>query len=105
MGKTKRRWKKVNSKLIYQNKWIKLLEDRVVRPDGKEGIYAYMEKPVGVFSVVYDQEDGSIYLIKQHRYPIDKTILEIPGGVAESDDYEKEAKKELEEETGITAEI
>ncbi len=33
-----RGWKTKNTKLIYSNPWIKIHEDNVIRPDGKEGI-------------------------------------------------------------------
>ncbi len=49
-----RKWKKINSKLIYSNPWIKLHEDSVFRPDGKEGIYAFLEKKAGNFIIAQD---------------------------------------------------
>lgn len=33
-----RGWKRINSKLVYSNPWIKVYEDEVEKPDGKKGI-------------------------------------------------------------------
>jgi len=98
-----RNWKKINSKLIYSNPWIKLHEDSVFRPDGKEGIYAFLEKQAGNFIIAQD-EDNFIYLINEYRYPLQKNILQLPAGVIDNGDVLEQAQKELREETGITAE-
>jgi ADP-ribose pyrophosphatase len=98
-----RRWKRIKRQLIYQNPWIKLWEDKVIRPDGKIGIYGFLEKPTGIFIIAYSDKNKSIYFLKQHRYPINKTIYEIPAGVTSNNNYLSEAKRELKEETGFTA--
>ena len=95
-------WKKINSKLVYSNPWIKIHEDTVFRPDGKEGIYSFLEKRPGNFIIALDS-DGFIYLINEYRYPISKNILQLPAGVIDTDDVLGQAKKELKEETGIVA--
>lgn len=96
-------WKKINSKLVYSNSWIKIHEDIVVRPDDKKGIYAFLEKPAGNFIIALDK-DSSIYFINEYRYPLQKRILQLPGGVIDTNDVLGQAKKELIEETGIVAE-
>lgn len=98
-----RSWKKLSSKLIYKNPWIKIHEDQVIRPDGNKGIYGYLEKPTGVFIIPYSVKNKSIFLIRQNRYPIKKVIYEIPAGIVSSKNYLSEAKRELFEETGIKA--
>ena len=97
-----RGWKKINSKLVYSNPWIKIHEDTVFRPDGKEGIYAFLEKPAGNFIIALDKDD-SIYFINEYRYPLQKNILQLPAGVIDVNDILGQAKKELIEETGIIA--
>lgn len=97
----KRTWKKIKSKIVYQNPWIKLYEDEVIRPDGKKGIYGYLFKYPGTFIVVLDGD--SIYLIEEYRYPVKKNILNLPAGVVEGKSALKSAKRELFEETGIIA--
>lgn len=97
-----REWKKINSKLIYSNPWIKIHEDSVFRPDGKEGIYAFLEKQAANFIIAQD-ENNFVYLIKEYRYPLQKNILQLPAGVIDNENIIEQAQKELREETGISA--
>jgi len=97
-----RNWKTLSSKIVYKNHWIKIHEDKVLRPDSQEGIYAYLEKPAGTFTIALDKTNH-IYLIKEYRYPIKSTIIQLPAGVMETNNIIQQAKKELLEETGITA--
>jgi 8-oxo-dGTP pyrophosphatase MutT (NUDIX family) len=96
-------WKRESSTLVYRNHWIKVHEDKVIRPDGKPGIYGYLEKPPGAF-IIPQEADGSIYLLRQFRYPVNTIVTELPCGVIEnSSDPFGEAQRELFEETNITA--
>ena len=48
--------------------------------------------------------DGAIWLVGQHRYPLDAYSWEIPeGGSPETELPEETAKRELREETGLVA--
>lgn len=97
-----RKWKKISSKIIYKNSWIKVREDAVIRPDGERGIYGFLEKTAGNWIIVLDN-DNFIYLINEYRYPVKKMFLQIPCGVINSGNIIQQAKKELFEETGIKA--
>ncbi|MFA6391332.1 MAG: NUDIX hydrolase [Patescibacteria group bacterium] len=97
-----RTWKKLNSKIVYSNSWIKVHEDQVLKPDGKEGIYGYLEKNQACFVIALDNEEN-IYLVKQFRYALQKTILELPAGTVNNEDIADRAKAELLEEAGIEA--
>jgi 8-oxo-dGTP pyrophosphatase MutT (NUDIX family) len=101
MKKIKREWKTLNSKIVYQNPWMKVYEDKLLNPEGKEGIYGYTVKPDAVFIIAMDKE--SIFLLKEYRYVIKKSILNIPAGAVENKNFLENAKRELIEETGITA--
>jgi ADP-ribose pyrophosphatase len=96
-------WHRLSSKEIYDNPWIRLREDAVIRPDGKEGIYGvvhFKNVAVGVLPI----EDDYIYLVGQYRYPLEAYSWEIPeGGCPEHEDTLEAAKRELEEETGLLA--
>lgn len=102
MKKQTRNWKTVNSKIVYQNPWIKVREDSVVRPDGEKGIYGVLEKFPGVFIIALDK-DNSVFLNEEYRYPIKKAFWQLPAGVISGRNIPENAKRELQEETGITA--
>lgn len=96
-------WKIRGTRNVYENPWISVREDEVVRPDGKPGIYGvvhYKNSAVGVLPV----EDDHVYLVGQYRYPLGEYSWEIPeGGCPESEEPLQAAKRELKEETGLTA--
>lgn len=96
-------WKKINSKIAYQNPWIKVREDLVVRPDGSSGSYAIVETNGPSVFIVALTPELEIYLIKLFRYPTQKWSWELPGGGFSGLEPLEEAKKELEEETGLVA--
>jgi ADP-ribose pyrophosphatase len=96
-------WKTLGSKIAYQNPWIRVREDIVIRPDGAEGIYGVVEcrKATGVVALTEDQE---VYLVGQYRYTMEEYSWEIIEGGAEADEPPLEAaKRELAEEAGLIA--
>ncbi len=97
-------WTTHSSRTIYENPWIRVREDQVTRPDGQPGIYGVVQfrnKAVGVLPVA---ENEDIWLVGQHRYPLDQYSWEIPeGGCPVDEDVEACARRELVEETGLTA--
>lgn len=103
LDETKNPWRTLSVRDVYDNSWIGVREDRVVRPDGEEGIYGvvhFKNRAIGVLAV----EDGEVYLIGQYRYPLGQYSWEIPeGGCAADEDPLAAAQRELEEETGLSA--
>ncbi|HVF58026.1 MAG TPA: NUDIX hydrolase [Pyrinomonadaceae bacterium] len=97
-------WRRVSSRKLYENPWISVREDAVVRPDGEPGIYGVVHfKNIAIGILAVEGED--IYLVGQYRYPLNQYSWEIPeGGCPEGEDPLDAAKRELEEETGLKAE-
>ena len=100
---TKSPWKTIASKRVYDNPWIAVREDQVIRPDGERGIYGvvhYKNIAVGVLPI----EEDHIYLVGQYRYPLEQYSWEIPeGGCPEGEEPLRAAQRELREETGLEA--
>jgi 8-oxo-dGTP pyrophosphatase MutT (NUDIX family) len=95
-------WKTLSSRVVYENPWIGVREDAVIRPDGTPGIYGvvhFKNRAIGVLPV---DRDGTIWLVGQHRYPLDAYSWEIPeGGCPITESPEETARRELREETGL----
>ncbi|MDO8529095.1 MAG: NUDIX hydrolase [bacterium] len=97
-------WKKLSSKVVYESPWLTTIEDSVIQPNGKKGIYSVVERKPANFIIPYDSKTDSIYLLKEFRYPLQKEIWNIPAGAIEKGETELgSAKKELFQETGIKA--
>ena len=61
---------------------------------------------LGASAVVPVDADGNVWLVRQFRACIDQVLLEIPAGKLDAKDEDRllAAKRELREETGLTAE-
>ena len=97
-------WQTLSTRTVYANPWLRLREDRVIRPDGQEGIYGVVEIRPSVGIVALNTED-EIALVGQWRYAHHKFSWEIPtgGSSAEDEHILDAAKRELAEETGLRA--
>ena len=88
----------LDSKVVYENKWLRLREDRIRRSSGNEGIYGVVEKPD--FAIILPIEGDTVYMVEQYRYTIKQRQLELPQGAWEANpdaDPIELAKGELEE--------
>jgi 8-oxo-dGTP pyrophosphatase MutT (NUDIX family) len=89
------------TRLVYENPWLSLREDRVRRLDGAEGIYSVVDKPD--FALVIPIDGDRVHLVEQYRYPLGRRCVEFPQGHAPGSSPLEVAKTELAEETGLTA--
>ncbi len=97
-------WQTKSSKVTYENPWIIVKEDEVIRPDGSDGVYGVVSlKSPSVFVVPVD-DDGNTYISLQERYTTQQESWEIAAGAIDGQSYIDAAKRELLEETGIQAE-
>jgi ADP-ribose pyrophosphatase len=88
---------------LYQGKVFSTIVDDVEYPSGRKGIREVAQHPGGA-AILAMFPDQTILMIRQHRYPLDKFIWELPAGKLEpGEDPLHCAKRELEEETGYAA--
>lgn len=97
-------WTRRSRRVAYDNPWITIWHDEVIRPDGQPGIYGVVHfEGLAVGVVVFDDDDR-ILLVGQHRYTLDAMSWEIPeGGVPAGEGALDGAARELREETGVVA--
>jgi 8-oxo-dGTP pyrophosphatase MutT (NUDIX family) len=93
------------TRVVYENRWMRVREDTVRRRDGSDGIYGVVEKPDFVV-VVAAEPDGRLHLVQQFRYPVCNRYWEFPQGSWEATPGANPlevARGELKEETGLEA--
>ncbi|MBT8115753.1 MAG: NUDIX hydrolase, partial [Arenicella sp.] len=92
------------SKTIYQGKLIQLHHEKVALPGGKHTFFDIVRHPGGaVIAAINEQEE--ICLLKQWRHALQEYIWELPAGCLETGESPlSTARRELEEEAGVTAE-
>jgi len=96
-------WTIKESKVVYENPWLKVVEDSVIRPDGKDGIHATVEIAPGV-SVLPITKNKEVILLNNYQYALGKESITAAGGSIDKNESPEEAvNRELKEETGLTA--
>ncbi|RZK55895.1 MAG: NUDIX hydrolase [Pedobacter sp.] len=97
-------WKVLESKEIYDNNWIKLTEHQVLNPAGGNGIYGEVHFKNIAIGILPLDEELNTWLVGQYRFPTKSYSWEIvEGGGPLNDDPLESAKRELAEETGLSA--
>ena len=97
-------WKPKASKTIYDNPWLSLHEDEVINPGGGISHYGKVHFKNIAIGIIPVDENNNTWLVGQYRYVLDCYSWEIPmgGGPLHIDPLES-AKRELKEETGLSA--
>ena len=89
---------------IFKGRIIDLNVHDITLPNGKKSKREIVNHP-GAVAVIAVTDDNKMILVTQYRKALEKTIAEIPAGKLEKGEESLScAKRELEEETGITAE-
>ena len=90
----------LKSDVIYRGKVFNTRVDQIEYDSGNKSIREVAEHPGGAV-VVPVTDDGKIIMVTQHRFPVDKVLLELPAGkLGRAEDPLICAVRELEEETG-----
>lgn len=98
------------SRPIYDGRIVRLSIDTVQFPDGSAGELEMIRHSgaAAILPIKDDPgaDDPTIILIRQYRYAADGYLLEVPAGRPDAPDeaWEACARRELREETGLSAE-
>ncbi|GCD19370.1 hypothetical protein CTKZ_09320 [Cellulomonas algicola] len=96
-------WTTTGSRVVYENPWIRVREDQVLRPDGGPGVYGVVEVRNHSVFVVALTDDDEVVLVSQRRYTTGAVSVEVPAGGTDGEDPLVAAQRELAEETGLAA--
>jgi 8-oxo-dGTP pyrophosphatase MutT (NUDIX family) len=104
MSQTRNPWRTLTVREVYDNAWIRVTAEDVIKPSGDPGIYGKVSFKNLACGIIPLADNGDIWLVGQHRYPLDLYSWEIPmGGVPRGEDALAGARRELKEETGLIA--
>jgi ADP-ribose pyrophosphatase len=92
-----------SEKELFQGRIIRLVERKLVLPNGRRTTFHIVEHP-GAVAIVPVHANGDVVLLKQFRPSIGMEIYEIPAGTIEKGEGPlATAKREIVEETGFKA--
>lgn len=96
----------LEERTVFHNKWLLVYNDRVRFPNGKEGTYIRVSKPMSAAGVAGSSilaltEGNSVILENTFRHPVRRWSLEAPRGSWDAGETPRAtAERELREETG-----
>jgi 8-oxo-dGTP pyrophosphatase MutT (NUDIX family) len=97
-------WHTKSIREVYDNPWIQISHHEVITPAGTDGVYGVVHFKNLAIGIVPLDEEGNTWLVGQYRYTLKEYSWEIPeGGCPLGTDPLESARRELREETGITA--
>jgi len=97
--------KVLESRTVYDKHGRVVLEDLLEFADGSRHEWIYFKTLGHAVAIAAFTEDDRMILTKQYRHPFGRVIYDIPaGGMKDAETPEQSALRELEEETGYTAE-
>ena len=97
-------WKKLTSRIVFDNDWITVYEEQVINPGGGQNDYGRVHFKNKAIAIVPLDDAGNTWLVGQNRYTLGVFSWELPmGGAPYDEDPLAAAKSELKEETGLTA--
>ena len=70
-----------STRVVYENRWMRVHEDRTEHPDGSPGLYSWVEKPPAALIVALDE--SHTWLVEEFRHPLQARFWEFPQGTGD----------------------
>lgn len=94
---------KIDGETVFKGRLLDVRKDSVKLPDGNTAVREHIVHQ-GAVVVLPVSSKGTVFFVKQFRYPLGKEILELPAGKIDAgEDPFLTAKRELLEEIGGTS--
>jgi len=99
------KWKILNSKIVFDNKWCRVRQDEIELPSGQVIDDFFVNVRPDIALILPLTENKEIVFVRQYRHGVGKILLELPAGAfdAQQESSFVAAARELEEETGYVA--
>lgn len=95
--------KTLERETLFQGRIVTLWVDQAELPNGRTTVREVVGHPGGV-CVLPLEEDGTVYTVKQWRYPFARVVEELPAGKLDGpEEHRAGAIRELSEEVGVEA--
>ena len=83
--------KRVGSEIVFKGEFLNLYKDRVIASDGHSGVREYFSHP-GAVAILPFLTNKTLLLERQWRYPLGKSMLEVPAGKIDPNEEPKTAR-------------
>src|SRR5688572_18997437 len=94
---------RISSERVFDGRLVKVRVDAVRLPSGREATREVVEHP-GAVAILPVTDSGKLILVRQFRYAVGRSLLEVPAGTREPGEPDEEtAGRELHEEVGLEA--
>lgn len=93
----------LSSQSKYKNPWIEVVEEKVIRPEGREGVFGIINYGKGTSTVALDA-NNNIYLVREYYYALEEYGIQVPSGdIADGETALAGAQREVLEEVGAVS--
>ena len=97
-------WTRYEQRMEFENPWFSVHTQDCLTPGGTPATYGWVHFKNRAVGVIPLHDDGTITLVGQYRYPLERYSWELPeGGCPEGREMITAAAMELSEETGLSA--
>lgn len=95
----------LDSTQVFRGNLLDVRRDRVRLPDGNSCLREYIRHQ-GAAVIIAERDDRKIVFVRQYRYPLQRSFLELPAGKIDPGEAAADtARRELREETGYAASL